>query len=510
MINLRKKPVILLILDGFGVRQPAEDNAISNAHTPVLDRLYQRYATGTIDASERRVGLPTGQFGNSEVGHLNIGAGRVVTQDITRIDIAVEENRLAENSVLQQALQTAQNGKLHLLGLFSDGGVHSHLSHIFAIADCALQKGVQQIVFHPFLDGRDTPPRSAEKYLQALDDYCAKHPQATTGVVVGRFYAMDRDNRWERVEKAYNALTGAGADFQAASSTDALTQAYSRDENDEFVQATIVNPKAIIADNDTVLFLNFRADRARELTKALTFADFDGFSRQIAPKLAFFASITAYGAEFQNPVMFPPQTITNGFGEYISSYGLRQLRIAETEKYPHVTYFFNGGNEKPYDGEERLLVPSPKVATYDMQPEMSAFEVANHIVEAVENDRFEVIICNFANGDMVGHTGVFQAAVKAVETLDSCLGKIISAVQDKGGEVLIVADHGNCEQMFDEENNQPHTQHTTNPVPFIYVGEKASIKSGGALKDIAPTLLAMLGLPQPVEMNGENLIKWAN
>lgn len=507
-ISLRKKPVILLILDGFGVRQAADDNAVSNADTPVLDSLYQRYATGTIDASERRVGLPTGQFGNSEVGHLNIGAGRVVTQDITRIDIAVEENRLAENPVLQQALNAAQNGKLHLFGLFSDGGVHSHLSHIFAVADCALQKGVQQIVFHPFLDGRDTPPKSAEKYLQQLDDYCAKHPQATTGVVVGRFYAMDRDNRWERVEKAYNALTGAGASFQAACAIDALKQAYHRDENDEFVQATVVNPNAFVADNDTVLFLNFRADRARELTKAFTFADFDGFSRQKLPKLAFFASITAYGAEFQNPVMFPPQTIENGFGEYISGYGLRQLRIAETEKYPHVTYFFNGGNETPYDGEERILVPSPKVATYDMQPEMSAFEVANHIVEAVENDRFDVIICNFANGDMVGHTGVFQAAVKAVETLDKCLGQIITAVQNQGGEVLIVADHGNCEQMFDDENNQPHTQHTTNPVPFIYVGEPAQIKSGGALKDIAPTLLAMLGLPQPVEMNGENLILW--
>lgn len=505
---LRKKPVVLLILDGFGERQASDDNAVTQAHMPVLNRLKKDFAFGTIAASERMVGLPTGQFGNSEVGHLNIGAGRVVEQDITRIDIAVENNTLSNNQVLQKALSRTER-TLHIMGLFSDGGVHSHIEHIFAVLNAANQAGMQKIVVHPFLDGRDTPPRSAHAYLQRLDDYCRQYSTTSVGIVVGRFYAMDRDNRWERVQAAYDALTGVAVNFHASSAVEALELAYARDENDEFVQATMVDESGIIQDGDAVVFMNFRADRAREITQALTFSDFQGFERKKYPQIGYYASVTDYGSQYHHDVMFAPQKVVNGFGEYISSLGLRQLRIAETEKYPHVTYFFNGGNETVYDGEERILVPSPKVATYDMQPEMSAYEVTEHIIDAIEHDRFDVIICNFANGDMVGHTGVLSAAIKAVETLDICIGRIAEALQNKGGELLITADHGNCEQMFDEANGQAHTQHTTNPVPFLYVGEKANIASGGALKDIAPTLLAMLGIEQPTEMTGKNLIIWA-
>lgn len=506
-VSLRKKPVVLLILDGFGERAETHNNAILQADMPVWNALKREFAYGTIDASERMVGLPTGQFGNSEVGHLNIGAGRVVEQDITRIDVAIENGTLADNPVLQKAVSD-KNRRLHLLGLLSDGGVHSHIEHIFAVLDAACAQGVARIVVHPFLDGRDTPPKSAEAHLRRLDEYCAAHPQVVVGAVVGRFFAMDRDNRWERVQAAYDALTGASVPFKATSGCDALQQAYARGETDEFVQATQVGADTAIAAGDAVLFLNFRADRARELTQALTFANFDGFVRSKTPRLGYFASITDYGAQYAHEVMFAPQTIKNGFGEYISAQGLRQLRIAETEKYPHVTYFFNGGNETPYPLEERIMVPSPKVATYDLQPEMSADEVAQHIVDVVENQRFDVVVCNFANGDMVGHTGVLSAAIRAVETLDRCIGRIVTAVRAQGGEVLITADHGNCEQMYDESVAQAHTQHTTNPVPFLYIGEKAQIKAGGALKDIAPTLLAMLGLPQPADMTGENLIQW--
>lgn len=507
--SLRTRPAVLLILDGFGDRGEARDNAVLQAEMPVWRSLKRDFAYGTIDASERMVGLPAGQFGNSEVGHLNIGAGRVIEQDITRIDAAVEQGYLKENPVLRGVFAAAGQ-RLHLIGLFSDGGVHSHIEHFFAVLDAACAAGVQKITVHPFLDGRDTPPQSAEKYLRRLDAYCAAHPQVSAGVVVGRFFAMDRDNRWDRVQAAYDALTGADIPFQAASAVQAVQAAYARGESDEFVQPTVIDTQAAVSGGDAVLFLNFRADRARELTQALTWDTFGGFVRQKRPQLAAFASLTDYGEDYRHAVLFAPQTIENGFGEYISRAGLRQLRIAETEKYPHVTYFFNGGREEPYPGEERILVPSPKVATYDLQPEMSAYEVARQIVESVEKSLFDVIVCNFANGDMVGHSGNLAAAVKAVETLDSCIGQIVSAVRAAGGEVLITADHGNCEQMYDYENGQIHTQHTTNPVPFLYIGEKAEIRSGGALKDIAPTLLAVLGLPVPPQMSGENLIQWKN
>ena len=392
--------------------------------------------------------------------------------------------------------------------MLSDGGVHSHIAHFFAVLDAAIAAGVKTIVVHPFLDGRDTPPQSAEAYLQQLQDYAAKHAQVHIGAVVGRFFAMDRDNRWERVQTAYDALVGVSAPFSAGSAVEALQAAYARGENDEFVQATVIEPEMLLADGDSVLNLNFRADRAREITQALLNADFDGFTRAKQPKLAYYASLTSYGKQYTHPVMFAPQTISNGLGEYLSAQGFSQLRIAETEKYPHVTYFFSGGREEPYQGEERILVPSPKVKTYDMQPEMNAPIVAQNIVDAVENSRFDVIMCNFANGDMVGHTGVFEAAVKAVETLDVCVGQIVAAVQKAGGEVLITADHGNCENMFDHAHHQAHTQHTTQPVPFIYVGRPASIKAGGALKDIAPSMLAMLGIAAPSEMTGQSLIEF--
>ena len=502
------QPVVLLILDGFGHRTEGDDNAILLADTSNLDCLRAEYAYGTIDASERMVGLPVGQFGNSEVGHLNIGAGRVVPQDITRIDMAIEDGSFASNPALTAAWQVP-NKTVHLIGLFSDGGVHSHIDHFFAVMDAALAAGMDNVIVHPFLDGRDTPPQSAEAYLQRLEDYMAAHPQVIVGSVCGRFYAMDRDNRWERVSAAYNALFG-DAYFYADTPLRALKAAYERGETDEFVQPTIIDPDGMILDDDAVIFLNFRADRARELTQALTWPDFKEFDSLNHANIRYFASLTSYGAAYTHPVLFEPQSIRNGLGEFLAANNISQLRIAETEKYPHVTYFFSGGREECYPGEERILVPSPKVTTYDQQPEMSAAEVTRHILDSIRERRHQVIICNFANGDMVGHTGVLEAAVKAVETLDGCIGQIVAAAQEAGGEVLITADHGNCERMYDAASGQVHTQHTTEPVPFLYIGRHAAIAPGGALKDIAPTLLAMLGLTPPPEMGGENLIRWQN
>lgn len=507
--KLRKKPVVLLIFDGFGVREEKKDNAILEEGMPNYFSYVDKYAFGTIDASERMVGLPTGQFGNSEVGHLNIGAGRVVEQDITRIDVSIENDTLKDIPVMRELLSDKKRA-LHVMGLLSDGGVHSHINHFWAVLKAAVDAGLEKIVVHPFLDGRDTPPKSAEAYLKKLDAFAKDHPKVKVGIVAGRFFAMDRDNRWERVSKVYDALVTGKAEHTAATSLEALEKAYARDEMDEFVEVTNVGgDDSIIRDGDAVIFMNFRADRARELTKALTFDDFDGFERCRVPKNLFYVSMTEYGAQFKNPSLFPPKEIRNGLGEYVSSLGLRQLRIAETEKYPHVTYFLSGGREEKYPGEERILIPSPKVKTYDMQPEMSALPVAEAIVDAVENDRFDLVLCNFANGDMVGHTGDLEAAKKAVGTLDKCLKMIVDAVLAKGGEVVVTADHGNCEQMYDYEHNQIHTQHTTNPVPFLYIGDKATIKKGGALKDIAPTLLALLGLDKPEEMTGFNLVEWS-
>ena len=500
-------PVLLLILDGFGHRLEGDDNAILAANTPNWDALKARYPYNTLDASEHNVGLPSGQFGNSEVGHLNIGAGRIVQQDISRIDCDIEAGTLAANPVLAQAITTANqnNSTLHIMGLLSDGGVHSHENHIHALIEGAQAANVGRIAIHAFLDGRDTPPRSAETYLARLDDVLARCPDARVVTVCGRYWAMDRDKRWERMAAPYQALVEGEAEFHADNTRAALAAGYARDENDEFIKATTIGEPLKMQDGDVVVFMNFRADRARQLTSALTDPAFDGFSGR-QPKFAMFTSLTSYGAAYRHPVAYAPQKISNTLGEYLSAQGLKQLRIAETEKYPHVTYFFNGGEEQIYPGEDRILVPSPKVATYDLQPEMNAPEVTDKIIDAINSQQYATIICNYANGDMVGHTGVFDAAVKAVETLDVCVKRCVDTMLANGGEVLITADHGNCEQMHDPIHHQAHTQHTLEKVPLLYIGRNATLQDNGALRDIAPTLLAMMGLPQPTEMTGRSLI----
>ena len=501
------KKALLMILDGWGNGKHGKGDVIFNTPTPYLDYLNAISAHAQLNASGEDVGLPDGQMGNSEVGHLNIGAGRVVQQDISRIDCDIENGSFDQNPVLAGAIATAraQGSTLHIMGLMSDGGVHSHENHIFALIRAAETAGVGRIAIHAFLDGRDTPPRSAESYLKRLDAVLADCPHARVASVCGRYWAMDRDKRWERVAPAYNAIVEGVGEYSAATPLAALAAGYARGENDEFVKATVIGEPQKMQDGDVVVFMNFRADRARQLTSALTDPAFDGFQAR-QPKFAQYVTLTSYGEAYKNPVAYAPQKISNGLGEYLSQLGLKQLRIAETEKYPHVTYFFNGGEEQVYPGEDRILVPSPKVATYDLQPEMSAQEVTDNIVAAINSKQYAAIICNYANCDMVGHTGVFSAAVKAVETLDACVQRCVDAMLASGGEVLITADHGNCEQMHDAANAQAHTQHTLEKVPFLYVGRKAGIKQGGALRDIAPSLLAMMGLPQPAEMTGQSLI----
>jgi 2,3-bisphosphoglycerate-independent phosphoglycerate mutase len=507
------RPAILIILDGFGCRNAAPDNAISRARKPNWDRLIATCPHTTIDASERLVGLPTGQMGNSEVGHLNIGAGRVVYQDFTRIDRAIETGEFAANSALANAVAMARmgNSTLHVFGLLSPGGVHSHERQIAAMVELAAAGGAPRVVVHAFLDGRDTPPRSASASLSFIGEVCARRPGARVASIVGRYYAMDRDRRWERVGAAYDLVVDGRAPFAASSPQAGLDAAYARGENDEFVRPTAIldvgGAPAAIADGDVVVFMNFRADRARQLTRALTDPGFEGFARPRVPRLASFVCLTSYGEDFAGlPVAFPPQSVANGFGEYISALGLAQLRIAETEKYAHVTYFFSGGVETPYPGEDRILVPSPRVATYDLKPEMSAVEVTDRLVAAIAGGKYDAIVCNFANADMVGHTGNLDAATRAIETLDACIGRVVEATRAAGGEVLITADHGNAEMMHDVATGQPHTAHTLNLVPCVYVGRKAAIAERGSLQDIAPTLLAMLGITQPAEMTGRSLL----
>lgn len=509
------RPVVLLILDGFGCRPDAPDNAISRAVMPHWNHLLATCPHGTIDASELRVGLPEGQMGNSEVGHLNIGAGRVIYQDFTRIDVAIASGEFGRNDVLVDAIATARDhGRaVHVLGLVSPGGVHSHQRQIAAMVDLAAAGGVARVHVHAFLDGRDTPPRSATASLDYLAGVCARHPGARIASLCGRYYAMDRDQRWERVAPAYALLVDGTAKFVANSAAQGLADAYARGESDEFVQPTAL-PDADgapirMADGDVVVFMNFRADRAREMTRALTNPTFDGFPRARVPVLARFVCLTHYGDEFAYlPTAFAPQSIAHGFGEVLAECGLTQLRIAETEKYAHVTYFFNGGVEAVYPGEDRILVPSPKVATYDLKPEMSAFEVTDKLVEAIGSGRYDAIVCNYANGDMVGHTGDFDAARKAVEALDVCIGRVVEAARAGGGEVVITADHGNAEMMHDPATGQAHTAHTLNLVPLLYVGRPATVTAGGALSDVAPTLLALMGLPQPREMTGHSLVRF--
>jgi 2,3-bisphosphoglycerate-independent phosphoglycerate mutase len=502
--------VVLVILDGFGCREDAPDNAISRANAPHWRRLLATCPHTTIDASELRVGLPEGQMGNSEVGHLNIGAGRIVYQDFTRIDVAIRDGQFARNPALVDALDTARaNGAtLHVLGLLSPGGVHSHERQIAAMVGMAIDAGVA-VAVHAFLDGRDTPPRSAGPSLDAMQRLCEGHPKARIASICGRYYAMDRDQRWDRVAQAYALVVDARAPHVAESARAGLEAEYARGETDEFVRPTTIgSPPAAMRDGDVVVFMNFRADRAREITRALTDPGFAAFARARVPKLGAFACLTSYGDDFRAlPVAFGPQSIRNGFGEYLSNLGLTQLRNAETEKNAHVTYFFNGGVEAVYPGEERILVPSPRVATYDLKPEMSAVEVTDKLVAAIESGKYDAIVCNYANGDMVGHTGNLAAAVKAVETLDQCVGRVVAAARAAGGEVLITADHGNCERMYDPDTAQPHTAHTLNRVPFVYVGRPATVAAGGALQDIAPTMHSLMGLPRPPEMTGKPLVE---
>lgn len=506
-------PVLLIILDGFGYREDPENNAILAAHKPNWDKLWHEYPHTLIDASEKHVGLPSSQMGNSEVGHLNIGAGRVIYQELSRVDVEIENGSFKDNPALFAAVNLAKhnNSTLHIMGLLSPGGVHSHENHIFAMLDVAAKYGLKKINLHIFLDGRDTPPKSAAVSLQRLQDKCAALGVGRIANIIGRFYAMDRDNRWERVQAAYELLTQGQTEFTAHDALSGLEQAYARGETDEFVQATAIaapgEQVATMQDDDVVVFMNFRADRAREITRALTESTFAGFKRNYLPRLASFVTLSRYGDDFDLPCAYTQEPIHNGFGEYISGLGLQQLRIAETEKYAHVTYFFNGGREQPYPGEERILVPSPKVATYDLKPEMSAFDVTDKLEAAILSEKYQAIICNYANGDMVGHSGNLAAAAKAIEALDICIGRVVRTMQSIGGEIIITADHGNAEQMFDPATQQAHTAHTLNPVPFLYIGRKAQLQDGGALRDLAPSLLTMMGLPQPVEMTGHSLIK---
>ncbi len=513
---MKVTPVLLIILDGFGHREECDYNAISQARKPHWNFLWQTFPHTTIDASEKWVGLPKNQMGNSEVGHMNIGAGRVVYQDYTKIEHAIETGEFFRNPVLNKLVQSARGDglTLHVLGLLSPGGVHSHEMQIHALLDMAAHGGARNVCVHAFLDGRDTLPKSAEASLAALAAKCDALKTARIASICGRYYAMDRDRRWERVQRAYDLITQGTAEFRAASAVDGLLAAYARGESDEFVKATAIVPAggepARMNDGDAAVFMNFRADRARELTMALTDSRFDGFTRLRLPRLGYYCTLTSYGGDFAHiPAAFPPQTVANGFGEYLSTLGLKQLRIAETEKYAHVTYFFNGGIETPYPGEDRVMVPSAKVATYDLKPEMSAFEVTDKLVEAIKGRRYDAIICNYANGDMVGHTGNLKAATRAVEVLDECIGRAVTAMRDSGGEVLITADHGNVETMLDPQSHQAHTAHTLNLVPLLYIGRKARIAEHGALQDVAPTLLSIMGLPQPPEMSGKSMISFA-
>ena len=511
---MKVTPVLLIILDGFGHREECDFNAICQARKPHWDFLCSTYPYTTIDASEKWVGLPKEQMGNSEVGHMNIGAGRVVYQDYTRIENAIETGEFFRNPVLGTAVDTARSAgrALHILGLLSPGGVHSHESQIHAMLEMAARGGVKNVMVHAFLDGRDTPPKSAEASLAATQQKCRQLKTGRIVSICGRYYGMDRDQRWERVKPAYDLITQGKAGFRAATAVEGLHAAYARGETDEFVKATVIgtpDPAARMNDGDAVVFMNFRADRARQLTRALTDPDFKGFARERVPRPGYYCTLTSYGEDFAHiPAAFPPQSIDNGFGEYLSRQRLKQLRIAETEKYAHVTYFFNGGVETPYPGEDRVLVPSPKVATYDLKPEMSAFEVTDKLVEAIKSRKYDAIICNFANGDMVGHTGNLAAATRAVEVLDECVGRAVAAMREIGGEVLITADHGNAETMLDPATRQAHTAHTLNLVPLLYIGRKARIAERGALRDVAPTLLTMMGLPQPPQMTGKSLIRF--
>ncbi len=507
------RPVVLIVLDGWGVAPPGPDNAVSLADTPVFDRLTADYPHGVLDASGPAVGLPPGQMGNSEVGHLNIGSGRVVYQDLTRINLAIEDGSFFENRVLRQACAKAvgRGSRLHLMGLVSEGGVHADMGHLEACLELARREKVRDVVVHAFLDGRDTPPQSAKRYLARIEAAMDQLGVGRYGVISGRYYAMDRDTRWDRVKLAYDALAYAQG-FFAADAQAAVDAAYARGENDEFVRPTIVAPEhdSRVRDGDVLLFINFRPDRARELTRAFTERGFDAFDRGVHPPAVDFVTMTQYKKEFPLPVAFPPDHPRHVLADVLAEHGLRQLHIAETEKYAHVTFFFNGGVEREVEGEERVLVPSPRdVPTYDHKPEMSAVGVTDELVARIEQDAFDFIVVNYANADMVGHTGVIPAAIKAVETVDGCLGRVAAAALDRGGVCLVTADHGNSDHML-EPDGSPNTAHSTNLVPFVATVPGGRVREGGRLCDIAPTILALLGVEQPAEMTGRTLLEWAS
>ena len=509
---MRPKPVVLLILDGFGLRDAADDNAIYHAHTPTFDRLSQTLPHATLETSGEAVGLPKGQMGNSEVGHMNLGTGRIVYQDFTRITKAIDEGDFETNEVLVSACRQAkaQGGTLHVLGLLSPGGVHSHEDHIEAMIGLADSLGVPMTRLHAFLDGRDMPPQSAEASLVRFQRLETVHTNYKLSSLCGRYYAMDRDNNWDRVQSAFDLITKSQAEFSAGTAIEGLQQAYQRGENDEFVQATRLGESWEMRSEDVVIVMNFRADRAREITKALSAKSLPDLNRpNWTPNLSV-STLTRYADDLNVRVAFPPETLTNALGDVVSQAGLTQLRIAETEKYAHVTFFFSGGKEALATGEYRELIPSPKVATYDLRPEMSAPKVTQYLVEAISKQTFDLIICNYANGDMVGHTGNFTAAVHAIEALDEAVKQVIQACDAVGAACLITADHGNAEQMLDPDNGQPFTAHTTGPVPIWLAANPLSAKglSSGALRDVAPTLLALLAIDQPTEMTGRSLLQF--
>ena len=507
---MSKKPTVLMILDGYGLNEKTEGNAIAMAKTPVMDKLMSEYPCVKGNASGLAVGLPDGQMGNSEVGHMNMGAGRIIYQELTKITKAIEDGVFFENKALLAACENAKknDSALHLMGLVSDGGVHSHIGHIFGLLELAKRQGLEKVYVHCFLDGRDTPPASGKEYVEQLEAKMKEIGVGEVASVSGRYYAMDRDNRWDRVELAYKALTQ-GEGVKGTDAAAAVQASYDNDKTDEFVLPTVIEkdgqPVAKIQDKDSVVFFNFRPDRAREITRAFCDDEFKGFER--AKKLDLtYVCFTDYDETIQNKqVAFHKVLLKNTFGEYLAAHDMTQVRIAETEKYAHVTFFFNGGVEEPNKGEDRILVNSPKdVATYDLKPEMSAYEVTDKVVEAIDSDKYDVIILNYANCDMVGHTGVFDAAVAAVEAVDTCVGRMVDAIMKKGGIAFITADHGNADKML-EEDGTPFTAHTTNPVPFIVVGKDCKLREGGVLADIAPTMLEAMELPQPEEMTGKSL-----
>jgi len=514
-----KKSTLLMILDGWGYREDSSSNAIQHAKTPVLDNLKANYPNMLIDTSGMAVGLPEGQMGNSEVGHVNLGAGRVVYQDFTRITKAISDDDFVNNQTLCNAVDGAvkQEKAVHVFGLLSPGGVHSHEEHIFAMLELAKQRGIKKLYLHAFLDGRDTPPRSAktslakaqQKFAQLFAD--DKDGEGQIASVIGRYFAMDRDQRWERVEAAYNLMVSGQGLHKYTNAIDALEAAYQRNENDEFVSATAITSASgeviKVDDGDALIFMNFRADRARQFSRCFTEDNFDGFERKSIPAISEFVMLTQYSADIEAPTAFAPATLDNVMGEWLAKHNKTQLRISETEKYAHVTFFFSGGKEDTFTGEERILIPSPDVATYDLQPEMNSSLLTDKLVAAIESGKYDFIVCNYPNGDMVGHTGSFSAAVKACEAVDSCIGRVVKALKAHDGECFITADHGNAEQMEDPISGQAHTAHTCEPVPLIYIGRKAEPAKSGTLSDISPSLLHLMGIEQPANMTGSVLMK---